>query len=137
MCLSNISKTTFLCYNRLMITHLIAAIIGNGAALLAAGYFVHGFDLNIGTDWQAFAALVGVLTVLSLVIKPLLRLFLGPIIILTLGLFNLVISAGILYVVDKYSENLSITGLPALVYGTIIITIVNIVIHSLLKAKED
>lgn len=120
-----------------MITHLIAAVLGNGAALLAAAYFVNQFDLNLGTGWQAFAGLVGVFTVISLVIKPLLRLFLGPLIILTLGLFNLVITGGILFVVDKYSENLTITGLPALVYGTLIITIVNLIIHSLLKAKGD
>jgi len=120
-----------------MITHLIAAILGNGSALLAAGYFVDGFNLNLSPGWEAFAALVGVLTVISIIIKPLLRLFLGPIIILTLGLFNLVITAGLLYVVDKYAQNLTITTLPALVYGTIIITIVNIVIHSVLKTSGD
>ncbi len=124
-----------------MITHIIAAILGNGAALLAAAYFVDGFNLTLGPSWVPFAALVGVFTVISLVIKPLLKLFLGPIIILTLGLFNLVITAGILFVVDKYSENLTITGLhsgiPALVYGTIIITVVNLIIHALLKTSGD
>jgi uncharacterized membrane protein YvlD (DUF360 family) len=62
---------------------------------------------------------------------------LGPIIILTLGLFNLVINAGLLYIVDKYSQNLTITGLPALAYGTIIITIVNVITHQLLKTSGD
>ena len=120
-----------------MITHLIAAILGNGVALLTAAYFVDGFNLNLSGGWQTFAALVGVFAFLSLVIKPLLRLFLGPLIIITLGLFNLVINAGILYIVDIYSQNLTITGLPALVYGTIIITIVNVIIHQLLKTSGD
>lgn len=120
-----------------MITHLITAVIGNGVALLAAGYMVNGFDLNLSTGWEAFASLVGVLTFLSLVIKPLLRLLLGPIIILTLGLFNLVITGGILYVVDKYAQNLTITGLSALVAGTLIITIINIIIHLVIKPGKD
>jgi len=120
-----------------MITHLFAAIIGNGLALIAAAYFVHGFDLNLSTGWQAFAGLVGVLTVISLIIKPLLRLLLGPIIIITFGLFNVVINGGLLYIVDKYSENLTITGLPALLYGTVIITIVAVFTHSILKTSGD
>lgn len=120
-----------------MITHLLAAIIGNTAALLAAGYFVHGFTLNITAGWEAFAALVGVLTVLSVIIKPLLRLFLGPIIIITLGLFNLVINGGLLFIVDNYSENLTITGLPALIYSTLIITAVNVIVHQMLKTSGD
>lgn len=120
-----------------MITHLLAAVIGNGAALLAAAYLVAGFDLNVSAGWQAFAALVGVFAFLSIVIKPLLRLFLGPLIIITFGLFNIIINGAIIFVVDKYSENLTITGLPALIYGTIIITIVNIIIHQFLKTNGD
>lgn len=120
-----------------MISHLIAAVIGNAAALLAAAYLVSGFTLDISTGWQAFAALIGVFSVMSLVIKPLLRLLLGPLVILTFGLANFAINAGILYVVDKYSQNLTITGLPALIYGTIIITIVNVIVHSLYKVSGD
>lgn len=120
-----------------MFTHVLAALIGNASALLAAAYLVAGFDLNIGVGWQAFGGLVAVFAFLSVVIKPLLRLFLGPLIIITFGLFNVVINGAILFVVDKYSENLTITGLPALVYGTIIITIVNVIIHQLLKTSGD
>jgi len=120
-----------------MITQLIAAIIGNAAALLTAAYFISGFDLNLSAGWQAFGALIGVFSVMSLVIKPLLRFFLGPLIIITLGLANLAINFGILYIVDKYSENLTITGLPALAFGTIIITIVSVIIHQIFKVSGD
>ena len=56
---------------------------------------------------------------------------------ITLGLFNLVINGGLLYIVDKYSQNLTINGLPALIYGTLIITIVNVIIHQLLRSSGD
>lgn len=118
-----------------MLRHLIYSLLGNAAALLACGYLISGFDLKIN-DWQAFAALVGVLTAVNVIIKPLIRFFLGPLIILTLGLFNIVITGGILYIVDKYSENLSITGLPALIYGTLILTVVNLIVHALTRRKN-
>lgn len=119
-----------------MITHVLVSFIGNGAALYLAALLVDNFNLDISTGWQAFAALVLVFTFINLVIKPLLRFFLGPLIVLTLGLFNLVINAAVIFIVDKYSEHLSITGLPALVYGTLIITAVNVVIHTILHRHQ-
>ena len=118
-----------------MIRHLLYGIIGNALALIVCGAVIHGFNLSIG-NWQAFGALVGVFTAINLIIKPLIRFFLGPLIILTLGLFNLVISGGILYIVDKYSENLTITGLSALIYGTLVVTVVNLIVHALSRRKD-
>ncbi|MBI3495259.1 phage holin family protein, partial [Candidatus Berkelbacteria bacterium] len=93
------------------------------------------FDLNI-SNWQAFAALVAVFTFLNIIIKPLIRFFLGPLVILTFGLFNLVITGGLLYILDLYSQNLTITGLSALVAGTLIITVVNMIIHVVHRPKS-
>jgi putative membrane protein len=118
-----------------MIAQLFWSLIGNALALLASAYFVAGFNLNIN-NWQAFAALVVIFTVLNVVLKPIIRFFLGPLIVLTLGLFNLVITAGMLYVVDIYSENLTIVGLPALIAGTLSITIVNVLIQVFAHRKH-
>lgn len=118
-----------------MLSQLIWSLIGNAAALLASGYFVAGFNLDT-SNWQAFAALVAIFTVLNLLLKPIIRFFLGPLIILTLGLFNMAITAGLLYIVDIYSQNLSIVGLPALIAGTITITIVNVLIQVLHHRKS-
>ncbi len=118
-----------------MLANIIWSLIGNALALVASGYLVAGFNLDL-SNLQAAAALVAVFTGLNVIIKPVLRFFLGPLIILTLGLFNIIITGGFLYVVDIYSQNLNISGLPALIYGTLIITAVNIIIHLIHRKKS-
>jgi putative membrane protein len=119
-----------------MIKTIIFTIVGNALALLAAAYFVSGFTISNVGNIQAFGGLILVFTAVNLILKPLIRFFLGPLIILTLGLFNLVITAGLLYIIDIYSQNLTITGLSALFASTIKITIVNVIVHSLGKSKD-
>ena len=117
-----------------MIRRVITAFISNALGLLAAGYFVNGFivgnnSLTLSQNLIPFAALVAIFTFVTLIIRPLIKLVLSPLIILTLGLFNLVINGALLYIVDKYSDNITINGLPALLYGTLIITVINIIFH--------
>ena len=120
-----------------MLVQLIFSLIGNAVALLASAYFVSGFELVVDPhNWQAFAALVAVFTLLNTIIKPLLRFFVGPLVILTFGLFNIVLTGALLYILDLYSQNITITGLPALVAGTLIITAVNVLIHFIHKPKS-
>ena len=118
-----------------MISNVLYSLISNAVALVVAAYVVAGFNLNL-QNLEAGLALIGVFTVLNVVLKPILRFFLGPLVIVTFGLFNLVITGVILYVVDIYSQNLTITGLPALLYGTIIITAVNVLLHIIRRDKS-
>jgi putative membrane protein len=111
-----------------MIRSVITAFIANALGLFGAGYFVANFNIDT-TDLVAFAALVGVFTLITLIIRPIIKFVLSPIIVLTLGLFNLVINGGLLMIVDNYSTHITIDGLPALLYGTLIITIINVVVH--------
>jgi putative membrane protein len=112
----------------MMIRHVLTALVANAASLLAAAFLVAGFELDVN-NLVAFGALVGVFTAITLVIRPIIKFVLSPIIVLTFGLFNLVINAGLLMIVDKYSEHLTINGLVPLVYGTLIITIINVIIN--------
>lgn len=116
-----------------MIRHVITALIANAVAFLTAAYVVDGFTvgsktLPLNDNLIAFAALIGVFTVITLVIRPIIKFVLSPIIVLTFGLANIAINAGILYIVDNYSAHITINGLPALLYGTLIITIINVII---------
>jgi putative membrane protein len=56
-------------------------------------------------------------------------LLLGPIIIITLGLGAILVNAVILKVLDFLSPALSIQGLLALLYATIIVSVINLVFH--------
>lgn len=99
--------------------------IANFLALLALEYFVDGFEIIAQP-----ANLVGIaviFTILNTYIRPILRYVFTTFIIITLGLFSLVINAGTLLFLDFLTENININGLEPLLYSTIIITLANII----------
>ncbi|MGB7957812.1 MAG: phage holin family protein [Minisyncoccia bacterium] len=109
-------------------------VAGNGLALWLADKFVPGFVLQ-GT-WMQIVLVGLVLALLNGLLKPLLTLVLGPIIVLTLGLGVLVVNALILWLlplllnyIDFLHGTIIIQDIPALIYATLIISIVNFIIH--------
>lgn len=112
-----------------LIGKFIFHIFSNAIALLVAAYFVAGFTFR-GT-FLAMLATATILTLINIFIKPLLTFFMGPLIILTLGLFSLVVNAITLYILDIFSAPLTIQGYLPLLYGTLIVTAVNMVLEML------
>jgi len=94
----------------------------NAVALLIAAYFEDGFIVM--SDVPHLIPLTAILALANLTIRPVLKLIFSPVIGLTLGLFNIVISAGILYGIDIYSDSLTIDGLWALVIGAHVLGII-------------
>lgn len=107
--------------------HIVVTIIANAIGLIAAARFVSGFDLNV--DTMSLLTLAAILAALNFFLKPILKLFLGPIIVLTLGFGIIVVNAFILYLLDISSQNLRIETIPALIYASVIIGLVNFVFH--------
>ena len=112
----------------------LVRILGNSLALYIAQRFVLGFVLIGGLREFLLAGIV--LGLLNATIKPLIKFISFPVIILTLGLFSLVINALILWLVDYIFDFLSISNLMALAWATIVITIVNMIISAATKANE-
>ncbi|HDY73302.1 MAG TPA: hypothetical protein ENH86_01900 [Candidatus Jorgensenbacteria bacterium] len=107
------------------------SIISNAVAFLATDYLLAGFVFE-GT----FLDLLGVAFIFTLIhvfVRPVLKLLLGPLIVLTFGLFIIVINALTLYFLDIVSTALTIQGYLPLLIATLIIGIVNTTIH--LSAK--
>ncbi|MFA6407507.1 MAG: phage holin family protein [Candidatus Paceibacterota bacterium] len=109
-----------------LISKVAFHIFSNTVALIVAAYFVVGFSLQ--GDIAAIAITAIILTGINTLIKPILKLFLGPLILLTFGLFSLVINAITLFILDFFSAPLTIQGYVPLIYGTLIVTAVNIVL---------
>lgn len=104
---------------------IIFHTIANAIAFLVAAHFVTGFTLTGDIITLVVTALI--LTTLNTFLRPLLKLFFGPFLFITLGLFSIVINALILHFLDIWSTALTIEGILPLVWGTLIITAVNIV----------
>ena len=110
-----------------LLYRFVGAIIANGMALWVASLLIVNFKLTYDLKAVFFASVI--LTILNFTIRPILKLILAPIIFLTLGLGLLVVNGIILYLLDKLSPDLSIQGIPALIYAVIVIGAVNLVFH--------
>ena len=109
----------------------IIRILGNSLALYAATYWVPGFVVNGGVKEYLLAGVV--LGILNFAIRPILKLISMPLIILTLGLWTIVINALILWAVDYTFDFMSIQDLTALVWAVIIMSIVNLFVSATSK----
>lgn len=109
------------------------AVVSNTIALYAAGALISGF--GVAGDLMALAGAGVILAALNFLLRPLLKLFFGPLMVLTFGLFAVVVNALILYLLDMASGAVTIEGYLALVLGALIIGIVNAVLHVGIKHK--
>lgn len=98
-----------------IIAKITLSMTFNAVALLITAYFEDGF--TVVSDVPHLIPLTAMLALANLTVRPVLKLIFSPVIGLTLGMFNIVISAGILYGIDIYSDSLTIDGLWALVIG--------------------
>ena len=102
----------------------ILRILGNVLALYFAHILVPGF--TVSGVWKEFLIAGVFLGLLNAIIKPPIKLITFPLIILTLGLFILVINGLLLWVVDYIFDFVSIANLVALFWAVIVISIVNL-----------
>ena len=107
-------------------------ILGNSLALYVASLVVAGFTV-VGNVKEFLIAGV-LLGLLNSTIKPVLKLMAMPIVILSLGLFIIVINALMLWVVDYLFDFIKISDIYTLVWATIVIGIVNLLISGIAKA---
>lgn len=84
--------------------------------------------LNISPLAQALIVVGLVLALLNTLVRPIIKLFSFPFIILTFGLFHIVINIAILYLADLLSTTLTITGFKPLFLGSILVGIANALI---------
>lgn len=116
-----------------LVTKLFFTLLANIAGILGAWYWVPGFSIST-VGIKEIVALAAALAILNFFLKPLIKLVLGPFILLTLGVGLLVVNSLMLYLLDTLSKNLTIEGIPALVYSTIVISVINFVIHLVIKS---
>jgi putative membrane protein len=112
---------------------IVIKLVVNAAALWVADLLVGG--IRIG-DWQGLALMAALLALINTFAKPLLTLLTCPLIILTLGLFLLVINTAMLalaaWLAGQLGAEVTITGFWPALWGAIIISIVSWLLSLLL-----
>ncbi|HSG39787.1 MAG TPA: phage holin family protein [Thermoanaerobaculia bacterium] len=95
----------------------------NGVAVLIAAYLVPGIVYSGGLPQLLLVGLV--LGVVNLIVKPVVSLLSLPLIMLTLGLFYLVINGLMLYLVAWLIPELQVQGCGAAILGGLVIALFN------------
>lgn len=128
---------------------LAIKIVINAVALAVAALVIKGVDLGQSGHHDSLAARIGSLIIVAIifgvinaVLKPVLKLFSLPFIILTLGLFTLVINAFLLQLLSWIAGGLHLAFHVQnffwdAVLGAIIITLVSMVLHVVLPDGKD
>lgn len=117
------------------LSRFISQVVFNALALLAVFYLVSGASFS--GSWVTLLEIGAVLGLINFIVKPILKLLLGPLIVLTLGLFSLVINAAILWAVTQFFPVVVIPmGMP-LVWATIIVSAVNFIVHLFSHRSRD
>jgi putative membrane protein len=94
-------------------------IVLNGVALLVAAYLVPGITYSGSLLYLLVAGLV--MGLVNLLVKPIVTFFSFPLILVSLGLFFLVINGLMLLLVDYFLDGLRVDGcLPAILGGVVI-----------------
>ncbi len=106
--------------------NLIFKLLINAAALWVASAVVSGIDLD-GTFWEILLVAL-IFGLINTFIKPVLKLLSLPVMILTLGLFALVINTGMLALTAVFTDNLAIDNFWSALLGAIVISVVSAVL---------
>jgi putative membrane protein len=110
----------------------------NAAALWAAAYLVPGLEFSGGlVDLLLVAAVFGIVNSL---LRPILTILTCPLIVVTLGLFTLVINAVMLLVTGWLSARLdlgfAVSGFWAAFWGGVVVGVVSMVLSLALRGDR-
>lgn len=121
-----------------IIKRFILGIIANGIALYAVIRLLENVDYK--GDWKFFLIAGIAIGLLNTLIKPILKLLSLPFLLVTAGLFLVIINAFILWLTKEFINTLNIVGTEFIIsgwknylIGGILFGVVNWFLHFLIK----
>jgi len=124
------------------IMKLILRWLATALAVGVALWLVPGISILGGfEDWGAIILFALILSLVNMVIKPILQALSLPITVLTLGLFYLVVNAGLLYFASWVANGLfnvgfSIESFGSAFFASIVISIVSALVNAVTGAND-
>ncbi len=120
---------------KLLIRWVIASL-----ALFAAAWLVPGITVD-GSGWIIYALMAIVLGLVNAIVRPLLKFMSCPLVLLTLGLFVLIINGITLWLASAIAVNLFdvgfyIDGFWPSFQGALVVSVVTIVLSALVKEND-
>ncbi len=107
----------------------------NALALAAAAWLIDGIEMSGGFFEVLLVAFV--FGLLNAVLKPVLILFSLPLILITLGLFALVVNAGMLMLTARLLDDFAVAGFWTAVLGSLVISAVTMILGRALRDGDE
>lgn len=117
-----------------MIISFLLHIIANALAILTAEWLVPGVIYNY--EFLSLIKIALILALANILLKPILKMIFGPFILLTLGLFTIIINIFLIWLVVHFVPELSISGVGAYFWTMIIASFFNFVVSAASHHKE-
>lgn len=114
--------------------NFIIRLLLNAVAILITSYLLSG--VHVAGFADAFILAI-VLAILNAILKPILIILTIPITVVTLGLFLIVINAGVLLMAASFVEGTSIEGFWWAVLFGLIVSILNSILYGLAGEKKQ
>jgi putative membrane protein len=111
--------------------NFVIRLFVNALALAFAAWLLDGIEMSGGFFDVLLVALV--FGLLNAILKPILLFFSIPLLILTLGLFALVVNAVMLMVTARLLDDFAVSGFWSALLGSVVISIVTMLLGGALK----
>ncbi len=111
-----------------------------GVALFAAAWLVPGITVE-ADGWTVYAVMAVLLALINAIVRPILKLLTCPLIILTLGIFVLVINGFTLWLASVIAQewfgvSYTVDGFGPAFLGSLVVSIVSVVLSALVREEE-
>jgi putative membrane protein len=121
--------------------NLLIRWIISSFSLFVAAWLVPGIRVG-GNAWGAYAVMAVILGFINAIIRPLIQLLSLPFIVLTLGLFLLVINGLTLWMASAIAVKLFhvgfyVDGFWSALLGAFIVSIVSMIVSALLRKRDE
>lgn len=122
----------------------ILRLLANAAALAVATWLLSGITLTAsgaGRKILVMLVVAFIFGIVNAIVKPVFKLFTAPIVLLTLGLFLLVINALMLmltsWVSGKFELGWHVEGFWTAVLGALIVSVVSWLLNTFVRDREE
>ena len=114
--------------------NLLIKLLLSAIAVFVLANLLTGVDVD---NYVTSLIVAVVLSVLNVLLKPVLVILTLPVTIITLGLFLFIVNALIILAADKLVDGFSVDGIWTAVLFSVLLSIVESLLHSFMKSNKE
>lgn len=111
-----------------MITSFLLHIVVNAVAVLASAWLLPNVFYEY--EFTSLIKIAAMLAAANALLKPALKMVFGPLVLITLGTFTLVINIFLIWLVIRFAPELTIVGINAYFFTMLIVSFFNFIVSA-------